>query len=104
MIFSGVLGHQQYGHYAVRLAPSSAILTGPHKSGYGPCMKKRKRDQILIEVFVMMGSASSLAKKLGVTRAAVSHWEHVPFRHLKEVSKLTGIPRPKLRPDIYEDT
>lgn len=60
------------------------------------------RDPVLIEVFRAMGSATALAKALGVTRAAVSRWERLPLRHLGTVSKLTNIPRQKLRPDLYD--
>lgn len=60
------------------------------------------RDPVLIDVFRAMGSATALAKALGVTRAAVSRWDRIPIRHLAAVSKLTSIPRQKLRPDLYD--
>lgn len=62
-------------------------------------MKERK--QILLDVFSAVGSMAELARKLNITRAAISHWQQVPYRHLKEIAKLTGISRKKLRPDIY---
>jgi hypothetical protein len=60
------------------------------------------RDPVLISVFRKMGSATALAQALGITRAAVSRWDRIPIRHLTTVSKLTNIPRQKLRPDLYE--
>jgi hypothetical protein len=44
-----------------------------------------------------------LAKELHLTPAAVSAWNHVPMRYLAKISKETGIPRQKLRPDLYEE-
>jgi DNA-binding transcriptional regulator YdaS (Cro superfamily) len=60
------------------------------------------RDPALIDVFRAMGSATALAKALGLTRAAVSRWNRIPIRHLATISELTKIPRQKLRPDLYD--
>lgn len=49
------------------------------------------------------GAKSDLAKELGLTRAAVTLWRHVPIKHLREVERITGIQRAKLRPDIFKD-
>jgi len=65
-------------------------------------MKKKYRDKALIDALAVVGGVSALARELKVTRAAVSQWYSVPFRHLREISKLTGIPRAKLRPDLYD--
>jgi DNA-binding transcriptional regulator YdaS (Cro superfamily) len=65
-------------------------------------MYTRDRNKILIKVFMHFGGASALARELEISRAAVSHWREVPFRHLKRISELTGISRRKLRPDLYE--
>ena len=61
-----------------------------------------ERDPILLDVFAACGNASQLAKSLGVTRQAVFHWTKVPMRYLKLISEMTGIPRAKLRPDLYD--
>lgn len=44
-----------------------------------------------------------LAKRLGITQGAISQWlkRGVPPERCKAVEKITGIPREKLRPDIY---
>jgi DNA-binding transcriptional regulator YdaS (Cro superfamily) len=65
-------------------------------------MYTREREKILLKVFMHFGGASALAKELGITRAAVSHWQKVPFRHMKQISEWTGISRRRLRPDLYE--
>jgi hypothetical protein len=45
-----------------------------------------------------MGSATKLAAALGITRSAVSQWRKIPTWHLKDVSRLTGIPVMELLP------
>jgi len=47
------------------------------------------------------GSATSLAKALGVSRPAVSRWRVCPVPRVLAVEALTGIRRELLRPDIY---
>jgi DNA-binding transcriptional regulator YdaS (Cro superfamily) len=64
---------------------------------------KRTRTPILTEVLIHYGSITALARELGLTKAAVSIWNQVPMRHLSKISKDTGIPRQKLRPELYED-
>lgn len=61
----------------------------------------KQRDPILLEVYAAFGSAANLSRFLGVSRAAVCHWQRVPFRHLRVIEEKTGIPRERMRPDIY---
>jgi DNA-binding transcriptional regulator YdaS (Cro superfamily) len=42
-----------------------------------------------------------LAKSLGITHGAVNQWRRVPAERVVEVERITGIPREKLRPDLY---
>lgn len=63
----------------------------------------RRRDPALIDLFSALGSQSELARKLGISRAAVSHWQRVPLRHLRAIEALSAIPRARLRPDLYAD-
>ncbi len=37
-----------------------------------------------------------------LTRAGVSAWKKVPAERVLEVSRLTGVPRERLRPDLYD--
>lgn len=51
------------------------------------------------------GSQSALSRILGVTQATVSNWlskrQPLPAEHVLTVERATGIPRSRLRPDIY---
>lgn len=51
-------------------------------------------------------SRAELAKMLGVTRITIFRWEEgsrkIGIPALPKVSKLTGIPIKRLRPDIFE--
>jgi len=62
----------------------------------------KHRDLIILEVYAAFGGAASLARFLGISRAAVCHWSRVPFKHLKTIEDAKGIPRERMRPDIYE--
>lgn len=55
----------------------------------------------LKEIRERKGLQSALAKHLGVTRQAISDWPAVPIDRLRDVEEFTGIPREKLRPDIF---
>lgn len=54
------------------------------------------------EIAAVVGGVVALSKALGLSRGAVSQWERVPVNRVNEVEKLTGIPRARLRPDIFE--
>jgi len=62
----------------------------------------KQRHPSLVDVFVAVGGIAELARQLNVTRQAVSLWDKVPLKHLRAVSKMTGIPRQQLRPDLYD--
>jgi len=63
----------------------------------------KHRDLGLNEIYAVHGLASKLARELGISRAAVCAWQKVPIRHLREVSRISGISKAKLRPDIFEE-
>ena len=63
--------------------------------------KKPKISRGLNEIRERKGLQSALAKHLGITRQAISDWPAVPIDRLRDVEKFTGIPREKLRPDIF---
>lgn len=44
-----------------------------------------------------------LAREIGITRGAVAQWEKVPAERLGAVSRVTGIPLERLRPDLFEE-
>jgi hypothetical protein len=43
-----------------------------------------------------------LSKTLNTSRAAISKWKQVPESRLDDVSRILGIPRNALRPDLDE--
>jgi DNA-binding transcriptional regulator YdaS (Cro superfamily) len=48
------------------------------------------------------GLQALVARALGVTRGAVTKWRQVPAERVLAVEKATGIPRERLRPDLYK--
>jgi DNA-binding transcriptional regulator YdaS (Cro superfamily) len=42
-----------------------------------------------------------LARLLGIRHQAVGSWDRVPAERLIEIEILTGVPRERLRPDLY---
>jgi DNA-binding transcriptional regulator YdaS (Cro superfamily) len=47
------------------------------------------------------GLLAKVAHDLGLTRAAVVKWDKVPAERVVDVEHSTGIPRERLRPDLY---
>lgn len=47
------------------------------------------------------GDGTRLAKQIGISRAAFWHWRRVPAERVIAVEAATGIPRERLRPDLY---
>lgn len=48
-----------------------------------------------------LGSASLLARHLGLSPSAVLQWDVVPPKRALKVEELTGVSRHLLRPDVY---
>lgn len=55
----------------------------------------------LAEAAAKVGGRPALARLLGISRQAVEQWHEVPMRRVLEVERWTGVPRTRLRPDIY---
>lgn len=49
------------------------------------------------------GGGSRLARALGLTRQAVYQWDSIPPDHVLRVEEITGVPRSRLRPDLYPE-
>ena len=47
------------------------------------------------------GSTRKLGKKLGISGQSVHEWKQVPADRIIAVEKVTGVPRERLRPDLY---
>src|SRR6516225_5654323 len=50
------------------------------------------------------GSFNALAQTLGMTASAIMEWQQVPSHRILQVEAVTGIPREKLRPDLYRSS
>jgi DNA-binding transcriptional regulator YdaS (Cro superfamily) len=44
---------------------------------------------------------AALARALKLTRQAIYQWKRVPSDHVLQVERITGVPRQRLRPDLY---
>jgi DNA-binding transcriptional regulator YdaS (Cro superfamily) len=49
-----------------------------------------------------VGSKRRLARLLGLTQQTVYGWTRLPVKHLDVIERQLGIPRERLRPDLYE--
>lgn len=47
-------------------------------------------------------SFADLARKIGVTRGAISQWDRVPAERIAEVANITGLPMSAIRPDLFK--
>jgi DNA-binding transcriptional regulator YdaS (Cro superfamily) len=69
------------------------------------CTAARKEPRFvnrgLKEAIRAAGSKSALAQRLRVTRGAISQWTRIPVERVAAVEKATGIPRCRLRPDLF---
>lgn len=50
-----------------------------------------------------VGTASELARRLGIKVQSIQQWKRIPAERLIEVESVTGVPRRELRPDLYEE-
>jgi DNA-binding transcriptional regulator YdaS (Cro superfamily) len=66
-------------------------------------MAKKRRDPVVTEAIARMGSLQALADAIGLKhRQAVWKWRRIPPNHVIAVERVTGIPRERLRPDLYD--
>lgn len=63
----------------------------------------RRRDPIIEEAFRILGKGArrKIGDACGITSQAVSDWDRVPPDRVLIVESLTGIPRERIRPDIF---
>jgi hypothetical protein len=55
----------------------------------------------LREAVLAAGGIRALGRALGMSHQAIAKWDLVPASRLVEVERLTGVPRDRLRPDLY---
>jgi TorA maturation chaperone TorD len=59
------------------------------------------RQEGLQEAIRAAGGISQLARLIGIAQPSVSNWARVPADRVLAVEAVTGIPRVRLRPDLY---
>ena len=65
-------------------------------------IRKRRSDHGLEEAIKVAGSLTVLAERLRTSVQSVAQWKSVPAERCKEVERVTGVPRWRLRPDLYD--
>lgn len=67
-------------------------------------MDKRDQTKAMKKAIQQAGGGAALARSLGLrSRQAVYMWDRVPAAHVLKVEVASGVPRHKLRPDLYPD-
>ena len=52
----------------------------------------------------LAGGPKKVGDQFGISSQAVSQWDVIPWNRVLIMEELSGIPRHKLRPDIYPQT
>src|SRR5215212_10593378 len=61
------------------------------------------RDPGLSAAIQAVGGVSELARRVGISQPSVSNWDKVPAERVLAVESVTGVPRMRLRPDLYRE-
>lgn len=59
------------------------------------------RDTGLEAAIQAVGGVGALARALGIAQPSVSAWKKIPAERVLAVESLSGVPRTRLRPDLY---
>lgn len=59
------------------------------------------RDPVINEAIAIAGGPTALTRMIGIKLPALYSWKKVPARRVLAVERATGIPRTRLRPDLY---
>ena len=57
----------------------------------------------LFQALKASGCVAEIARRLALSYQGVSQWKQVPSARVIAVEAITGIPRERLRPDVYGD-
>lgn len=58
--------------------------------------------EIVKEAAEKAGGIVALARELGIKHTAMYSWTRIPAERVVDIERVTGIPRQRLRPDLYE--
>src|SRR3954462_13506430 len=61
------------------------------------------RDPGLSAAIQAVGGVSELARRVGISQPSVSNWDKVPAERVLAGEAATGVPRVRLRPDLYRE-
>lgn len=65
-------------------------------------MTKTMTNQDIVAMAVAKaGGMHALARALGIKFQSIQKWKKIPAERIVAVEAVTGIPREKLRPDLY---
>lgn len=59
------------------------------------------RDSVIDEAIAIAGGPTALARLLGIKMPSIYSWKKVPASRVLALERETGIPRSRLRPDLY---
>jgi DNA-binding transcriptional regulator YdaS (Cro superfamily) len=59
------------------------------------------RPKILEAAIEKAGGMRELGRLLGINYQALQQWRRIPAERVRDIERITGIPREKLRPDIF---
>lgn len=57
-------------------------------------------EESLSQILARAGGMNAMARALGITSASVAGWKRVPAARVAEVSRITGLPAARIRPDL----
>ena len=55
----------------------------------------------LVEAIKQAGGITALARSIGIKPPSVAEWRRVPAERVLAVEAATGVPRERLRPDLF---
>jgi len=61
-------------------------------------------NEILIQVVEKAGGWRALGRGLKINYQAIQSWKRIPAERVIAIEQITGIPRKRLRPDLYGST
>jgi DNA-binding transcriptional regulator YdaS (Cro superfamily) len=64
--------------------------------------KNTGQDATIAFVVKKAGGMRALGRALGISHQAILSWTHIPAERVVAIEEATGIPREKLRPDLYK--